>query len=76
MMMGALPVASRPKAGSAMGLARRGQGWCDEGTTGGVKAEGGDDAASREAAEVPREATSMARHRGRRRRRGQETWAA
>jgi hypothetical protein len=41
------------------------------GTADGVEAEGGDGAASREAAEAPREATSMAR-----RRRGQETWAA
>jgi hypothetical protein len=51
---GALPVASRPKAGSAMGLARQGRGWCngvggavtgvgddDGGTAGGIEAEGG-----------------------------------
>jgi hypothetical protein len=68
---GALPAALRPKAGSATGLARRGRGWCDGGTAGGVEAEGGDSAASREVAEAPREVASMAR-----RRRGRKTWAA
>jgi hypothetical protein len=47
---GALLVASRPKAGSATGLVRRGRGWCDGGIVGGVEAEGGDGAVSREAA--------------------------
>jgi hypothetical protein len=41
---------TRPKAGSAMGLVRWGRGWCDGGIAGGVEAEGGDGAASREAA--------------------------
>jgi hypothetical protein len=36
----------------------------------------GDCAASREAMEAPKEAASMARCRGRRRRRGWENWAA
>jgi hypothetical protein len=44
---GALPATSRPKAGSATGLARWGRGWCDEvrdddgSTASGVKAKGG-----------------------------------
>jgi hypothetical protein len=57
--------------------------WDDDGvgddygvTAGGVEAEGGDGAASREATEAPREAASMAWHRGRRQHRGRETWAA
>jgi hypothetical protein len=73
---GALSAASRPKTGLTTGLARWGRGWCDGGTASGVEAEGGDDATSREAAEAPREATSMTRRRGRRRCRGRETWAA
>jgi hypothetical protein len=49
----------------------------DDGVTlGGVEAKGGDDVASREVAEAPREVASMARHRGRRRCRGRETWVA
>jgi hypothetical protein len=49
----------------------------DDGVTAsGIKAEGGDGAASREAVEAPREVASMAQHRGRRRRRERETWAA
>jgi hypothetical protein len=75
-MMGALPPASRPKVGLAMGLARQGRGWCDRGTTGGVEAEGGDDVTSREAVEAPTEAASMMWRRGRRWHRGRKTWAA
>jgi hypothetical protein len=72
MMTRALPVASRLKVGSATGLARRGQGWCDGvgdddwGTVGAVEVEGG----------VGNGVGAMARRRGRRRRRGWETWAA
>jgi hypothetical protein len=85
---GPLPVAPRLKAGPVMGWRNgvgdgaTGSGMAmgvrddDGGTVGGVKAEGGDGATSREATEAPREAASMARHRGRWQCRGRETWAA
>jgi hypothetical protein len=65
---GALPAVSREVAeapreagsGTATGI-----GDDDRVTVGGVEAEGGDDAALREAAEAQREAVSMARHQGR-----------
>jgi hypothetical protein len=85
---GPLLAASRPKEGSVMGWRNRVRDGAtrsgmatgvrddDGGTVGGVEAEGGDGMTSREATEAAREATSMARHRGRRQRRGRETWAA
>jgi hypothetical protein len=56
----------------------------DGDTAGGIEAKGrvgdgvgnGYGAASREVAEAPREAASMAWHRGRRQRRGWENWIA
>jgi hypothetical protein len=65
-------VASR-EAGSGTAT---GVGDDDGGTASGVKAESGDDTASREAVEAPREAALMARRRGRRWHRGRETWAS
>jgi hypothetical protein len=59
--MGTPPAASRLK----VGLPKDGVGDGDR-----------DGAMSREAAEAPREAASMARRRGRRWRRGRENWAA
>jgi hypothetical protein len=76
--MGALPAVSRPKEGSAMGLVRRvGDGATGSGATTGVGDDDGGIAGGVEAeGRVGNGVGTMARRRGRRRRRGRETWVA